>query len=73
MLGLSFSSKLDWRSYIMSLAKTTSRKLEPYSFYQVYFFFLLRLLCVSVNLPYGLAFDIVAISGLERLDATWEC
>ena len=57
----------------MSLAKTTSRKLEPYSFYQVYFFFLLRLLCVSVNLPYGLAFDIVAISGLERQDATWEC
>ena len=28
MLGLTFSSKLDWSSYIMSIAKTTSRKIE---------------------------------------------
>ena len=27
MLGLSFSSKLDWGSYIISIAKTTSRKI----------------------------------------------
>ena len=26
MLGLTFSSKLDWRSYIISIAKTTSKK-----------------------------------------------
>ena len=28
MLGLTFSSKLDWGSYIMSIAKTTSKKIE---------------------------------------------
>ena len=29
MLRLTFSSKLDWGSYIISIAKTASRKLEP--------------------------------------------
>ena len=28
MLGLTFSSKLDWGSYITSIAKTTSKKIE---------------------------------------------
>ena len=28
MLGLSFSSKLDWGSYIISIAKTASNKIE---------------------------------------------
>ena len=28
MLGLSFSSKLDWCSYIISIAKTASNKIE---------------------------------------------
>ena len=28
MLGLTFSSRLDWGSYIISIAKTASRKLE---------------------------------------------
>ena len=27
MLGLNFSSKLDWRSYILSIAKTASKKI----------------------------------------------
>ena len=27
MLGLSFSSKLDWRSYIISITKTASKKI----------------------------------------------
>ena len=27
MLGLTFSSKLDWHSYIISIAKTTSMKI----------------------------------------------
>ena len=27
MLGLTFSSKLDWSSYIMSIAKTASKKI----------------------------------------------
>ena len=29
MLGLTFSSKLGWGSYIFSIAKTALRKLEP--------------------------------------------
>ena len=29
MLGLFFSSKLDWGSHIVSIAKTVQRKLEP--------------------------------------------
>ena len=29
MLGLTFSSKLDWGSYIISFAKSVSKKSEP--------------------------------------------
>ena len=28
MMGLSFSSKLDWRSYIISIAETVSKKIR---------------------------------------------
>ena len=28
MLGFTFSSKLDWSSYIISIAKTASKKIE---------------------------------------------
>ena len=45
MLGLTFSSKLDWDSYIISLAKSASKKIGS--------FFLLRLLCISMNVPYS--------------------
>ena len=30
MLGLTVSSKLDWGSYIISIAKTTSKKIEAF-------------------------------------------
>ena len=30
MLGVTFSSKLEWGSYIISIAKTAPRKLKPY-------------------------------------------
>ena len=33
MLGLSFSCRLDWGSYVVSIAKTTSKKID--SFYEV--------------------------------------
>ena len=29
MLGLTFSSKLDWGTYIISIAKTVSKKIGP--------------------------------------------
>ena len=31
MLGLTFSSKLDWGSYIISIAKTASKKIGAFS------------------------------------------
>ena len=37
MLRLTFSSKLDWDSYIISMLKLPPRKLEPDSFYEVSF------------------------------------
>ena len=38
MLGLIFSSKLDWDSYIISIAQTTSKKIGAFnSFYEVSF------------------------------------
>ena len=44
MLGFTFSSKLDWGSYIISIAKTASKKILAF------ILFLLRLLCISLNL-----------------------
>ena len=37
MLGLTFSSKLDWGSCIISIAKIASKRIGTYSFYEVYF------------------------------------
>ena len=44
------SSKLDWVSYIISIAKTASKKIEVLIL--LWSFFLLRLLCISTNLRY---------------------
>ena len=48
MLGLTFSSKLDWGSYIISIDEIASKKIEA-----LIRFFLLRLLCIFINLPYA--------------------
>ena len=54
MLGLTFSSKLDWGAYIISIAETASKKIRALiRFMKV---FLLRLLCISINLPYAYAY-----------------
>ena len=50
MLGLTFTSKLDWCSYIIYIAKTVSKKIG--ALIRSINFFLLRLLCISINLPY---------------------
>ena len=50
MLGLTFSFKLDWGSYIISIAKTASKKIG--ALIRSMKFFLLRLLCISINLPF---------------------
>ena len=49
MVGMTFSSKLDWGSYIVSIAKPSSKKIGALSHSMK--FFLLWLLCISINLP----------------------
>ena len=46
MVGLTFSSKLDWGSYIIFVAKTTAKKKGPWFF--LWSFFLLRMYLVSL-------------------------
>ena len=70
MLGLIFSSKLDWSSYIISIAKTASKKIGA-------------LICYIKFLSPGVAlylyksticpWNTVVMSGLVPLFATWNC
>ena len=71
MLGLTFSSKFDWGFYIISIAKTTSKKtgdlIHP-----------MKLLSLEVNLylyksTITHAWNTVVTSGLVSLVATWNC
>ena len=71
MLGLSFFSKFIWGSYIISIAESASKKIGLW--FVLWSFFLLRLLCISINLPYTHAWNTVVMSGLAPLVATWNC
>ena len=53
------------------LLELPPRKLELWFVQQS--FVLLRLLCISMNLPYAHAWNTVVISGLVFLVATWNC
>ena len=53
------------------LLKLTPRKLEPQ--FVLWSFFLLRLLCISVNLPYAHVWNTVVTSRLVSPVATWNC
>ena len=53
------------------LLKLPPRKLE--SWFALWSFFLLRFLCISVNLRYCHAWNTVVMSGLVLLVATWNC
>ena len=80
MLGLSFSSKLDLSSYIISIAKTAPMKIgtfirsmkfvssEAASFLykSIYLFF-------SINLSYGLTWNTVVMPGLVLVAGAWKC
>ena len=68
MLDFSSSSKVDWGSYIISIANTACKKIGDLILRS---FFLLRLLYISIYLPYGLARNTV-MSGLVALAATWK-
>ena len=65
IMGLTFPSKLDWGSYNISIAKTASKKLELQ--FVLSSFFLLRLLCISINLPYAHVWNTVVMSRLVPL------
>ena len=70
MLGLSFSSEFDWGSKIVYIAKTGFKKIGAL-IRSVKLFFLLRLLLISINLPYCLTGNTVVMSWLVFLAATW--
>ena len=71
MVGLTFFSKLGWRYYIISIAKTASKKIGVLN--RSIKFFLLMLLCIFINLPYTHLWNAVVTSGLVPLVATWIC
>ena len=66
-------SLLNWIGALILclLLNLPPRKLE--SWFVLWSFFLLRLLCITINLPYGHAWNSVVISGLLLLVATWNC
>ena len=71
MLRLSLSFKLDWGCYIFPIAKTASKNIGALIHSMKFLCPEATLFCV--NMPYGLAWNTVAISGLELLVATWIC
>ena len=70
MLGLTFSFKLNWGYYIISIAMNASKKIGALIRYMK---FLLRLFCISTNLPYDYVWNTVVTSGLVLLVGTWNC
>ena len=63
ILVLTFSSKLDWDAYIISIAKTTSKKIGA-------------LICSMKFLsssPYAHVWNTVVTYGLVPLVASWNC
>ena len=67
MLGLT-SSKLDWGSYIVSIAKTASKKIG--TLIRSIKFLSPEFALISINLPYAHVWNTVVTSGLVRLVAT---
>ena len=68
MLGLTFPSKLDWGSYIISIAKTASEKIG--TLIRSMKFFSPEVALYLCNLPYAHVWNIVVTSGLVPLVAT---
>ena len=70
---LTWLSLLNWIGALTLslLLKLLPRKLEPW--FVLWSFFLLRLFWISINLPYGRAWNTVVMSGLVLLVATWNC
>ena len=60
-----------FRQSLASWSSSETRKLKLW--FVLWSFFLLRLLCISINLPYGHVWNIFVMSGLVLLVATWNC
>ena len=73
MLGLTFSSKLDWGSYIISIAKTASNKIGALIRSMKFLSPEVALYCISINLPYSPVWNTAVRSGLLLVVATWNC
>ena len=72
-LVLGWPSLVNWIGALTLslLLKLPPRKLEPW--FILWSLFLLRLLCISINLPHTHVWNTVVISGLLPLVATWNC
>ena len=64
---LGWPSKLDWDSYIICIAKTAYKKIWGFALSS---FFPLKLLCISINLPYTHVWNYVVMSVTF---AAWNC
>ena len=71
VLALAFSSKLDWSSYFVSIAKNAFKKVG--ALIHSMKFLSVRVLFISINLSHSLAWNTVAMSGLMLRAATWIC
>ena len=61
ILGLTFSSKLDWGSYVISIVTTAFKKIE--ALIRSMKFLSPEVLCISINLPHAHVRNTVVTSG----------
>ena len=71
MLGMTFFSKLDWGSYVISIAKTASKKIGALILSMK--FLSSEVFFITIKLPYALVWNTDLMSGLVTLGATWNC
>ena len=69
MLGLTFSSKLDWVSYIIYIAKAASKKIGVLNCFMN--FISPEVALYLLNLSCGHVWNTIVISGLVLLVAAW--
>ena len=68
MLALTFSSKLDWSFYIISINKIASKKIR--GLISLMKFISPEVAYISINLSYSYAWNTLAMSGLVLLVAS---
>ena len=71
MLGLTFSSKLSWGSYIICIAKTASKKMG--ALIHSMKFLSPEVALYPYKLPYTHVWNTVVMSGLVPPIAAWNC